>query len=140
MPSPANSPQLERRAQWALERWTDDRTLGYYEMTAEIRKKFECGKTAAELTIKRTYELMKARTAEVVQRYLDTIVADTLDDIQAARRTKDYRAANKMRMDLARLLGIGEPERVDVTHHKFDELSDEELEALGKLDGAPTEH
>lgn len=125
----------EARAQWVLGTWTRHPTMGYGEMLRATRKHFECGKTAGEQAIKRCYELMKERTAELVSRFWDAYVSDSLEDAENARNRGDLRAANKIRTDLATKLGLGAPERIEHTHRDYGELEDDEIDALAKLDG-----
>lgn len=144
--SPGTSKQTEMRAKWTLEKWTERPSLRYDQMTREICKAFEIGELAAQRVIKRTYELMKVRTTEMADRYLDTVLARALADEETARRRGDLRTANKIRFDTAKLFGLGAPEVIEHKHSRqeFEDLTDDELAVAVRLAGddetAATEH
>lgn len=126
--------KVEARARWVIERWDERPSLRYREMVEEVRKHFEVGKTAGEQAIKRAYALM---TEEFSNEHLaDRITAKYISLAEAAERDGDWRAARSILDSLRRHLGLGAPDRVEHTikDENMDDLSDEEVAILAKLD------
>lgn len=129
------TPQLEERARWAFEQMASHPTLTFHERVRCIRKHFGIGKTAAELAMKRAREMSREFTAEIVAGYRDHVIRASKEDEAAARDAGDYRTANKIRMDLARMLGMHAPDKVEIAVKPkvlplLPELTDEQLEVL----------
>lgn len=129
------SPQLEERARWAFQQLADHPTLTFEERIRQLRRHFAIGKTAAELAMKRCREMSREFTAEIVAGYRDHVIRASKEDEAAARAAGDYRTANRIRMDLARMLGMHAPDKVEHTLKPkvapaLPELTDEQLEAL----------
>ncbi len=141
---PESLAQLEHRAEWVIAHMKRYPGMRFTERRKAIMKALGIGKTAAEFAHKRALELRTEHRKEVVTRYLDHVVDRSIEDEEEARLMKDYRAANRIRMDTARLLGLGAPDKVehsggvDVKHkHDLSALTDEQLEALAAMDAVP---
>lgn len=129
------TPQLEERAAWIVQSFADHPTLTFAERCRTARRHFQIGKVAAELAYKRALELRREYTNTVVATYRDHVITASLEDEAAARAAGDYRTANRIRMDLARMLGLHAAEKVEVTVKPrvvadLPELTDEQLEAM----------
>lgn len=130
--------QTRTRANFIVSLITDRPSLTYDDRIEETRKKFGCGKGAAEQAHAMGKELLQKAREDYVKNAYDYILASSREDEEAARRRGDLRCANKIRMDTARLLGLGAPDRIEVTK-KVDleglaELTDEELMLLARID------
>lgn len=127
--------QLETRARWVIERWDERPSLRYREMVEEVRKRFEVGKTAGEKAIQRAYAIMKEEASN--EHLADRITAKYISLAEAAERDGDWRAARSILDSLRRHLGLGAPDRLNITDDRdenMDDLSDDEVAVLAKLD------
>jgi hypothetical protein len=124
---------------WFFEHFRRYPALRFRERIAMARKPIEegglgIGKTAAEDAYARAMELQREHCAEIVKGYREHVIRASMEDEEEARRIKDYRAANRIRMDLAKLLGLNEPEKIELTgsvnveqSYDFSDVPDEVL-------------
>lgn len=128
--------QCRVRADFIVDLIISRPSLTYDARIEETRKNFGCGKGAAEQSHALAKDMLAAARKDYVATALDHILAASREDEEAARRRGDLRTANRIRMDCAKLLGIGSPDRVEITKPvmAFDDLTDEELAVAAKLD------
>lgn len=121
--------KLEMRAQWALERWEKHPSLTYLMMLAEIRKRFDVGKSAGEQSIKRAYQILRDQWSN--SDIVDRLAARYHSIADKAEADGDWHAAIRAMDSLRRHLGIGAPDRVEhsrgVSQHKLDDVDDDDL-------------
>lgn len=136
--------QLDRRAQWVIDRWDERPSLRYTEMLKEVRAAFECGKTAAEKAIQRAYEILRETWADPA--LSDRIAHKYMAIVEGAERAGEFRAARAALDSLRRHLGLGAPDRVehsgglDINAEKLEDLTEDELRIMAKVapdDDAP---
>ncbi len=137
----------EQRAQFCRDLIVSRPSLMFADRIAHIRKEFSCGKTAAELAHARARELLAEAMKEYYAAGIEDILARAAEDEEAARRKGDLRAANRIRIDTARLNGMGVPDRVQlsggvtvatVDASELDGLTEEQLAVLATIGARKT--
>ncbi len=165
----------EQRAQFCRDLIVSRPSLMFADRIAHIRKEFSCGKTAAELAHARDghrpdlvlrpvvhfdpsgdhevalphgrVELLAQAMKEYYAAGIEDILARAAEDEEAARRKGDLRAANRIRIDTARLNGMGVPDRVQlsggvtvatVDASELDGLTEEQLAVLATIGARKT--
>lgn len=129
--------QLEKRAQWVIDRWDDHPSLRYNEMVGEVRRTFDVGKTAGEDAIKRANEILREMHDPAMNPALTDRIASSYWSIyEGARAEGNWRAARAALDSLRRHLGIGAADRLQVTTEApdFADMTDEQVAALASLD------
>lgn len=141
---PVVTEQLERRAQWVIDRWDERPSLRYGEMVREVQRQFECGKTAGEQAIKHAYTLLKELWSR--PELVDRIANHYLAAFELAQTQNNPRSMVRALDSLRRHLGLGAPDRIEhsgeigVTAEQLEDLTDEELRIMAKVDGAAKVH
>ncbi len=133
----ASKEQTSRRAEFVIDLITSRPSLGYDARIAEIMRSCACGKGAAEQAHALAKERLRDARIEHATKAIDEMTAISREREEMAHRRGDLRAANRIMMDRAKLLGLGAPDRVEITTQPvvpFDELSDEELAVFAKYD------
>ena len=133
--------QLERRAQWVIDRWDEMPSLRYSEMVKEVRRTFECGKTAGEKAIERAYEILRVTWSDPA--LSDRIAHKYMSIVEAAEKAGEFRAARAALDSLRRHLGLGAPDRVEhsggleIKQEAVEDMTDEELRLIARMAGEP---
>ena len=127
----------EIRAEWCLEYMRAHPTLRPGQVQRAIREYYGCGGTISKLAYARALEMFSEGREDFVANGIDYIIASTKEDIEEARHNRDYRAADRMRMNLAKLLGIAAPEKLELSgsvdvEHDLSGMSEEELMVIAK--------
>lgn len=132
--------QLDRRAQWVIDRWDERPSLRYGEMCNEVRRTFECGKTAGEKAIQRAYEILNSTWSD--PRLADRISSHYMAAFELAQSQNDPRSMVRAMDSMRRHLGLGAPDRVehsgdiDIRNEQVEDLTDEELRVMAKVAAA----
>lgn len=141
-PTPAQLKKQERTeamARWTIDRWDERPSIRYLQMVPEIRRKFECGKTAAEQAIKRAYEMMREEWADK-ESIADRIAARFFHLSEKAEAKGDLNAAIRALDSLRRHRGVGAPDRVEhsgeVVHDMTGVSEDALLAIYSDIEGA----
>lgn len=137
-----NHHALAVRAEWVLKHIRRHPGMRYDARIQTIRRQLLIGKGAAEIAYTRAMEMHHTHADEIAKNLISSIVVDSMEDIDSARRAGDWRAANRIRMDLSRMLGLHAPDKVEhtfgdpVIEKQMEELSDEELALFARVDRA----
>ncbi len=138
-PAP-RSAKFEAMAEYALTRQRERPGLGYAALVMEIRQRFEVGQNSAEIGIKRAYEIRRENTQKLIE---DPGIIEDLywEQFEKADRAGKATDARKILDSLRTMLGIGEPERLEITsgkqsNTKLAHLTPEQIDALAAFDRA----
>lgn len=129
--------KTERRAQRVLELWADKPSLRRDEIHGRIRREFKCGIGAADRAITRAYEYYAENSQDL--QLTDRLAQHYWDIAEEAKKAGKFRDATKALDSLRAHLGIGAPERLELTNKTgvdMAELTQEEIDMLARLDRA----
>lgn len=105
-------------------------------MKAQIRREFKCGIGASDLAMEHALELFRAAATELA--LTDRIAVAYWHGIEESQRKGDWRAYFRGLDSLRAHLGLGAPERLEITGKvgadEMAELTDEEIALMEKMD------
>ncbi len=128
---------IEKRAKRAVEIWERDMALRPGQVKKLIQDEFGCGIVAAEVAWAKAREyLAEVRLDPGIA---DRIAASYLRLASKAEHAGDLNTARRALDSLARLFGLGQENvnitgTVDVVHSQLDDMTDEELHVLSRVD------
>lgn len=112
----------------------------YAQLVVELREKFECGRTSAEVGIQRAHEIRRANTEKLISdpTIIEDLYWELLEEAQRKGKTND---ARRVLDSLRAHMGLGAPQRLELTRgkdaaSKLANLTPEEIEALAAFDRA----
>lgn len=132
------SAKMVAMAQWATERRISRPTLRYVELLAEIRDRFDLGKTQGEQVIKHSRAMLSKTNDETD--WDAELTAHYMDILEGAKFDKEWRAARAILDSLRRHKAAGAPDRLEVTipggmtDDELEELDDDQLALLATID------
>jgi hypothetical protein len=136
------SQKVERRALRILEIWADHPALRPAELKERIQREFECGIGSAADALARAYEIYEEKRDD--ETLVSRVAEQYLMISEDARRAGKFSAATRALDSLRAHLGLGQPDRVEVTlgagmvsrDDELAEWSDDELKLLARLERA----
>lgn len=133
--------EFERNGEWMRDLIVDRPSLTFKQRIEAARTTLGIGKTAAEQAHARAKALLAEARERNYDAAIDAIWARACEDEETARNRGDLRTANRIRIDTARLLGLGAPDRVEHSGSvgrkvevNYGDLTDEEIAVLKKID------